>query len=102
PFALPGKYQVRLTVEGESQTAPMEMKLDPRVKVEQADLQKQFDLGIQIRDELNRVYSAVNQIEDVRTQVNGLMKRLVGNGRTKHSGDRRADRRSHQRRRRGA
>ena len=59
------------------------MKLDPRVKVEQADLQKQFDLGIQIRDELNRVYNAANQIEDVRTQVNGLMKRLVGNDSTK-------------------
>ena len=83
PFALPGKYQVRLTVDGKSQTAPMEMKLDPRVKVEQADLQKQFDLGIQIRDELNRVYNAANQIEDVRTQVNGLMKRLVGNDSTK-------------------
>jgi photosystem II stability/assembly factor-like uncharacterized protein len=83
PFALPGKYQVRLTVDGKSQTAPMELKLDPRVKVEQADLQKQFDLGIQIRDELNRVYSAVNQIEDVRSQVNGLVKRLVGNDSTK-------------------
>src|SRR5207245_10720092 len=61
----------------------MEMKLDPRVKVEQADLQKQFDIGIQIRDELNRVYNTANQIEDVRTQVNGLMKRLVGNDSTK-------------------
>jgi photosystem II stability/assembly factor-like uncharacterized protein len=83
PFALPGKYQVRLTVDGKSQTAPMELKLDPRVKVEQADLQKQFDLGMQIRDELNHVYNAVNQIEDVRIQVNGLVKRLVGTDSTK-------------------
>ena len=83
PFALPGKYQVRLTVEGKTQTAPMELKLDPRVKVDQADLQKQFDLGIQIRDELNRVYNAANQIEDVRSQVNGLKKRLASNDNTK-------------------
>jgi photosystem II stability/assembly factor-like uncharacterized protein len=83
PFALPGKYQVRLTVDGKSQSAPMELKLDPRVKVEQADLQKQFDLGIQIRDELNRVYNAANQIEDVRSQVNGLKKRLAPSDSTK-------------------
>ncbi len=29
PRAVPGKYQVRLTVEGKSQTAPLEIKLDP-------------------------------------------------------------------------
>jgi len=76
PYALPGKYQIRLTVDGKSQTAPFEVKLDPRVNVSQADLQKQFDLGIQIRDELSRVYDAVNQIQDVRSQVLGLKRRL--------------------------
>jgi photosystem II stability/assembly factor-like uncharacterized protein len=76
PLALPGQYKVRLTVEGKSETAPLELKLDPRVKVDQADLQKQFDLLMQIRGELNRVYEAVNQIEDVRAQTAGLKKRL--------------------------
>ncbi len=76
PYAVPGQYQVRLTVDGKSQTAPLEVKLDPRVTVSQADLQKQFDLGIQIRDQLSAVYDAVNQIQDVRTQVQGLKRRL--------------------------
>jgi len=76
PFALPGKYQVRLTVNGKSQTEPFELKLDPRVNVAQADLQKQFDLALQIRDELGRLYNAVNQIQDVRLQLDGLKKRL--------------------------
>jgi hypothetical protein len=44
PLAIPGKYQVRLTVDGKTQIAPLELQLDPRVKVDQADLQKQFDL----------------------------------------------------------
>jgi hypothetical protein len=35
PVALPGKYQVRLTVDGKSQTVPLEVKLDPRVQVTQ-------------------------------------------------------------------
>ena len=77
PLALPGQYQVRLTVGGKTQTAPLELRLDPRVKVEQADLQKQFDMLMQIRGELNRVYAAVNQIEDVREQSVGLKKRLA-------------------------
>jgi photosystem II stability/assembly factor-like uncharacterized protein len=76
PLALPGNYQVRLTVDGKSQTAPLEMKLDPRVLVSQADLEKQFNLLLQIREQLNRVYTAVNQIEDVRSQTDGMKRRL--------------------------
>ena len=79
PLVVPGKYQVRLTADGKSQTAPFEVKLDPRVNVSQADLQKQFDLLLEIRDELSRVYDTVNQIQDVRAQVNGLKKRLPDN-----------------------
>ena len=76
PIALPGKYQVRLTVDGKSQTVPLEVKLDPRVQVSQADLEKQFNLLLQIREQLNRVYAAVNQIEDVRAQTDGMKRRL--------------------------
>jgi photosystem II stability/assembly factor-like uncharacterized protein len=83
PLAMPGKYQVRLTVDGKSQTAPFEITLDPRVNVSQADLQKQFDLLIQVRDELSRVYDTVNQIQDVRTQMDGLKKRLPDNNAVK-------------------
>ena len=83
PLAVPGKYEVRLTVDGKSQTAPLEVKLDPRVDVSQADLQKQFDLLMQIRDELSRVYNTVNQIQDVCTQVSGLQKRLTENDASK-------------------
>jgi len=76
PLALPGSYQVRLTLDGKSQTAPLEVKLDPRVLVSQADLEKEFNLLLQIREQLNRVYTAVNQIEDVRSQTDGMKRRL--------------------------
>jgi hypothetical protein len=76
PLALPGKYQVRLTVGDKSQTAAFELKLDPRVKVAQADLQKQFDLLMQIHDELTRVFDTVNQVQDVRSQIEGLKRRI--------------------------
>jgi hypothetical protein len=83
PVAAPGAYQVRLTVGSESQVAPFELKLDPRVKVSQADLVQQFNSQVQIHDELNRVYDAVNQIQDVRSQVAGLKRRLPENASTK-------------------
>ncbi len=77
PLALPGNYQVRLTANGKSLTAPFEVKLDPRVKTPQSDLEKQFKLQMDVREQLNRVYYAVNQIQDVREQLDGLKKRLV-------------------------
>jgi len=79
PLVLPGKYQVRLNVDGKSQVAPFEVAMDPRVNVSRADLQKQFDLLIQVRDELSRVHDTVNQIQDVRGQMDGLRKRLPDN-----------------------
>ena len=82
-MAAPGQYQVRLTVGTESQVAPLEVKLDPRVKVSQDDLAQQFSLQTQIHEELNRVYDAVNQIQDVRSQVIGLKRRLPENASTK-------------------
>jgi photosystem II stability/assembly factor-like uncharacterized protein len=77
PLVIPGKYQVRLTVDGQTQTAPLEVKLDPRVSIAQADLQQQFELLMRIREQLNRIYTAVNQIEDVREQTEALKRRLA-------------------------
>jgi len=79
PVAVPGHYQVRLTVGGQSQTADLDLKLDPRVKVSQSDLEAQFNLLMETRDELSRVYDAVNQIQDVRGQLSGLKRRLPEN-----------------------
>jgi photosystem II stability/assembly factor-like uncharacterized protein len=83
PLALPGNYQVRLTANGKTLTAPLEVKIDPRVTVSQADLEKQFKLEMNVREQLNRVYDAVNQIQDVREQLEGLKKRVVPSDSTK-------------------
>jgi hypothetical protein len=83
PVAIPGHYQVRLTVGSQTQTAGFDLNLDPRVKVSQEDLGAQFKLLIETRDELSRVYDAVNQIEDVRSQLAGLKHRLPENASTK-------------------
>ena len=42
PQALPGNYQVRLTVDGTASTQPLKLTMDPRVKTPLDDLHKQW------------------------------------------------------------
>jgi len=76
PLALPGKYQVRLTARGKSSTQPFEVLLDPRVKTSAADLQKQFDLMLRLRDRQDEMNKAILAIRDLRSQLLTLEKRL--------------------------
>ena len=77
PLALPGDYQVRLTVNGKSQTEAFKIVPDPRLKVTAEDLKKQFDLMQQILGKVTEVHDAVRQIRDVRAQMTTLNKRLT-------------------------
>jgi photosystem II stability/assembly factor-like uncharacterized protein len=52
PMVVPGKYQIRLTVDGKASVQPLTVAMDPRVKTPPADLQKQFDLGMKIWEAL--------------------------------------------------
>jgi photosystem II stability/assembly factor-like uncharacterized protein len=83
PVALPGKYQARLTVLGKSYTAPIEIQPDPRLKVTQEDLTKQFDLLIKIRDKQTETDDAIIQIRDLRDQINAVNKRMKNDPREK-------------------
>jgi hypothetical protein len=76
PLALPGLHQVRLTVSGKSYTAPIEIKMDPRVKTSSADLQAQFDLLLKLRDREEEMNKAILGIRDLRNQLQSLEKRL--------------------------
>jgi hypothetical protein len=54
---------------------PFEVQLDPRVKgVTLADLQKRFDLAIQLRDRVSQANEAVIAIRNIKTQVDDRIK----------------------------
>ena len=78
PIAPPGEYQVRLTVGEWTQTAPFVIEKDPRIAATQADLDAQFALLLKIRDQLTRTSDGINNLRDVRTQVEGWEKRVAG------------------------
>ena len=76
PFALPGKYQARLTVGGKTQTAEFEVKMDPRVRTSPEDLRKQFELMVKLRDRQDELNKAVMAIRDLTSQLQSLEKRI--------------------------
>lgn len=76
PFALPGKYQARLTAGEKSQTAQFEVNMDPRVQTSAEDLRKQFDLMVKLRDRQDEMNKAVMAIRDLTSQLFLLERRL--------------------------
>jgi len=58
PYAMPGEYIVRLTVNGTSHTQPLLLKMDPRIQTPPAGLRQQFDLSMRIVRALARIQGA--------------------------------------------
>lgn len=78
PLVLPGTYTVKLTADGQSQTATVVVKQDPRVKVPTADLAEQVTLGLAIRDDISRLASTVERLQSIEKQAReraGLLKK---------------------------
>ena len=75
PAALPGTYQVRLTVDGKVQTQPLVVKRHPWRSATDADLKEQFDLAIQVRDKVSEANDAVIRIRAIKEQVAERLKR---------------------------
>jgi photosystem II stability/assembly factor-like uncharacterized protein len=69
PMVLPGSYTLRLSVDGQSSTTPVEVRLDPRVDVPRADLEQQLAFSLALRDDLSRLSEAVRELRSVREQV---------------------------------
>lgn len=71
PFVMPGKYTVRLTVDGKTMEQPLEIKMDPRVSINAADLKAQFDYSM----ECYKAYHELQAMrESVEVQLNGKKK----------------------------
>jgi photosystem II stability/assembly factor-like uncharacterized protein len=76
PAVLPGAYQVRLTVDGNSQTRDFQIEMNPRAMAEGvtlADLQARFDLAQQIRDRVTQANEAVLSMRAIKSEVDDRM-----------------------------
>jgi photosystem II stability/assembly factor-like uncharacterized protein len=69
PVVHPGEYTVRLTVGGKSQTQPLTVRMDPRVKTPPEGLRQQFELSMQCYDGMRQARQAAEQIRRLRGQL---------------------------------
>lgn len=71
PVAIPGKYRLKLTADGQSQTQSFQVLRDPRLPTTDDEYKKQFALLIGVRDKLTAANDAVNRIKQAKTELRG-------------------------------
>ena len=76
PKAVPGLYEVRLTVDGKTQTAPLTIEMDPRSPATPQVLAQQFELGHKIFLETVEARRALAEIAAVQKQLSDLQQKV--------------------------
>jgi len=78
PTALPGSYNARLTANGKSHTAPFTVKMDPRVQVSPASLERKFQFERRLASLLSETSKAVMQAGSIRDPLQKLSQQASG------------------------
>jgi photosystem II stability/assembly factor-like uncharacterized protein len=76
PKAAPGIYQVRLTVDGRTQSQPLEVIMDPRSPATREILEQQLQLGRKIFAEVQEGRRALAEISLVQKQLADVQQKL--------------------------
>jgi len=78
PVVAPGTYTVKMTVNGQSFTQPLEVLRTPDSHGSDADLQSAVRLQLKVRDDITTVSDMTNQIEWMRRQLEDERKTVAG------------------------
>jgi hypothetical protein len=81
PLAVPGAYTIRLTADGHEAIAKVTVKPDPRVQLQQADLEAHQAFALDVRDAISRLAGSVNRLKTVREQLQSHARLLEGDRR---------------------
>ncbi|HEX3865693.1 MAG TPA: hypothetical protein VHV78_03035, partial [Gemmatimonadaceae bacterium] len=69
PLGLAGKYTMRMTVNGKTESQPLSILEDPEIKSPSADLVASTKTQIRVRDDMTAAADLVNRLEVMRKQV---------------------------------
>jgi photosystem II stability/assembly factor-like uncharacterized protein len=69
PLVLPGTYTVRLTVDGKTETAPLLVRMDPRVEVSAGDLETLHTAQVKMAASLDALAKADLEAHSVMEQI---------------------------------
>ena len=78
PLAMPGRYSVRLTMNGTPYTQKFQVVKDPEIPSSDADLAASTKTQIRIRDDMNATADMVNRLEMLRKQLEDFKKANAG------------------------
>jgi photosystem II stability/assembly factor-like uncharacterized protein len=73
----PGRYTVKLTVDGRDFTQPLELRKDPSSGGSEREIQEQQPLLAAIYDDVNVVAEMINRIEATRVQLQSLSRSIA-------------------------
>jgi len=71
PFVPPGTYKIRLSVDGQVSEQPLEVRLDPRVTLDEASLHLQTDLSM-------RCYEGYHVAQEIREAIDRKLEQATG------------------------
>jgi len=77
PRVIPGVYQLKLTVGGETQTQKITVKMDPRAKATTAELAEQYRVGTEIYGTTMLSRQALAEMKSVQKQLDGMHAQLA-------------------------
>jgi len=77
PWVLPGRYTVRLTVDGKKYSQIIEIKMDPRVKTNAKDLQLQHDLSVMCYNNIKIGMEALKDL-DANSEKAKTLSKYIG------------------------
>ncbi len=102
PFVAPGRYTVRLTVDGQVLTQPLVVRMDPRVRTPAAGIQAQHALAVRLLNGINaaadgiargrelqaaaRTAGNTARVQELDTVIGGGARRFGGGGGTSLTG----------------
>src|SRR5215472_7867073 len=69
PIAAPGKYTVKMTVDGRTLEQPLEIVMPPESHGTEADIEASVKLQLKVRDDITAAADMTNQIEWMRKQL---------------------------------
>ncbi len=72
PPAVPGEYMVRLSADGHTFSAPLTIKMDPRVKISAAHLEEQFQTQSRLASLMTNSTRAIREARSLHQQLEKL------------------------------
>jgi predicted transglutaminase-like cysteine proteinase len=77
---MPGEYAVTINAGGKRLSKPLKVRLDPKIKITEAELAEQLNAGLEMRDLVTRLNRVVQRVDDLTNQLNSIAERASRSG----------------------